>query len=416
MHYKEQEIREELEAHIQDMIADLVHDGMNTADAEEQAREAFGEMEQAVQSTIAVEGPLSSWFTRPIVWVTSLYAVISIVLTIAVNVFVGSSVSAQLQVVLLWWIFVGITGLLLLLLHWILDFVGSDSLHSVRLSFLFTIVASISITSVLDIDNFEGNVHAVVLGIVVYGLLALLWKRVTVKLLRAVVFGFGALVTWTTLIEEPLFQFFGTSRCLFITPDGVELVGALAQCKQVGVVSRPTAPLIIAILLALFYVGRFLKQYVFSQNVHTVRKLVLSAAVIAMPVVPAMVPDLNNYGELDVVPYKRDIYESYISILGRSPEEKDYLFYGRTRAYENMDAVEDILFESRERRVKVNLLYLEIVGRSATPAEVTAYIQQRLSIEEIRNELLAEYGGVSEDVLEELETFDSPSEVEPVEL
>lgn len=408
MHYKEREIRDEMQAHIEDMMLDLVSSGMEEAEARAEAEKAFGDVESAVQSTIEVEGGLPKLLSHPLLLGVIGYVVLFLVMQFAHAAVSPSAVAGQIQVVMLWWVFIGVTALTALFVHWMIQFVGPHSLYSLRLTMLFTVLVSLSITSVLDIDNFEVNVSAVAVGVVAYAVVALFWKYVSVNMARIIMYGYAVLVTWSTLIEEPLLGFIGEARCLFITPDNVELVGALAACQQVPFVGRATAPLILAGLIGAVYVVGFLRKYVSSNTVEMYKKLALTAGVVALPVVPMMTPDLNNYGELDVLPQKAAIYEVYWDVLGRSPEEKDYLFYARTRGYENLDRVSEVLYKSGERRLKINLLHLEYAGRSATKEEVDAYVESRKTIDDIRMELQEEYGAST--LLEELEEEITPGE------
>lgn len=401
---QKQLIREELEAHIEDMTADFVAAGMDAALAREKAESSFGDMDAHVEATADVEQVLPSRFRQPRVLACIGYAIVLLGMLAAIESIGASSVTGQLQVFTLWWVFVGITGMVLLFLYWIIDYLGLKTAYVLRVGLLFTILASLSMTSVLDVDNFEVNVHAVIAGIMVYLLGEVFWKRMSAAARRAIIYAFGAVVSWSTLIEEPIFGFIGTARCLFITPDNVELVGVLAACEQVPLVGRATAPIILAVLLGAPYMVYFALKYWRAHGVQLSRKLIFTAGLVAMPVAPMIVTDVNNYGELDVIPQKAVIYETYMEILGRAPEDKDYLFYARTRAYENMVGIEEILYNSYERRLKINLLHLEYLGRSATKDEVDLYVFNRKSIEAIREELqLGEHS-----LLEELEAGIEP--------
>lgn len=384
--FKEQDIREELENHIQEMVFDLVEQGIEQAAAEQQARAAFGDVDTAVEATLEVDGEVR-WVRRPGLFALGIYVAMMCMLIAAMLVTAPGVVSSQIQVLLLWWVFVGITAVVLTGIHWVLQYTGMATMQGLRVSLLLILFTSLSITSVLDVDNFEVNVHAVLAAILVYIVAASIWKQVTVDMRRGIIFAFAALVVWTTLIEQPLFGFIGTARCLFLTADTLSIVQVPAECVRVPFLSRATAPLIILLLVGVPYVGAFVWKYWGSQATAISRKVLFTAGVVAMPVTPFIVTDVNNYGELDVIPWKADIYAAYEEVLGRSPEEKDIEFYAQTRAYENMDAVREVLYNSRERRLKINLLYMHYLGRSATTEEVDKYVQNRSTIADIIQDL-----------------------------
>jgi hypothetical protein len=149
-------------------------------------------------------------------------------------------------------------------------------------------------------------------------------------------------------------------------------------------------PAYLFLLLGIPFLWLFVLQYVRNNGTRAYRKLSMSAVIVALPFMPLFVHDVNNYGELDILPWKADIYVAYAEILGRAPEQKDIDFYGMTRSYKQMEQVRDVLYRSAERRLKIDLLYREELHRSATEEEIDAYVESRSSVGTIRDDLRAQ--------------------------
>ncbi|MBI2410982.1 MAG: hypothetical protein HYV32_03790 [Candidatus Kerfeldbacteria bacterium] len=385
--YHNQLVREELEAHIADMTDDLVLEGMERVIARRTAEETFGHID-AIEQQVCAQHRQSFWHrANPFLVLGASYLLIALTFVL-LRFALGRSVNAaRLEPIMLWWAFVGITAIGMMCVHWISEYRGYRDHRFVRMVFLFILLLSFSITAVLDIDNFEVNLHAILFLLMTYVFLRWRWEQSALLLKRALVFGASAFVIWMTLLERPIFQFVGTARCLFLTPDTIPLTGALAKCQQVPLESELLLPIYVVLIIGIPTMVLFWSHYIQNSATALYRKIAFSAVLVAMPVTPTLVHNVNNYGELDIVPWKAQIYFAYEEVLGRAPEQKDIDFYAVTASYKNMEKVRDVLYASYERQLKIDLLYQEILHRHATEAEGAAYIENRKSVKQIEAEL-----------------------------
>lgn len=383
--YQDKLILEELEGHIEDAVEDLVHQGMDEKSARKKAHSQFGNFESIHEEVSAIHSHPSWILLHPATLCVVAYGFVSLVLFMW---YVITDVNGTaIELFTLWWIFFGIGSVVLMVNRWITEYLGLQSIQVIWTTFLFTFFASLSLTVVLDIDNFEGSIHALLLAAVLIISSKLLWNKLTVRWKYILIYGFTVATIWSSAAEQPLFDFIGTARCLFITPDDIPLTGALAYCKQIKPFSGYLIPIYLVMLIGAPYLFRFLWRYLQSTATARYRKMILTAAFAAIPLFPFFLNDLNNYGQLDVVKWKPDIYEVYWETLGRRPEEKDILFYAQTRAYENLDAVREVLYNSKERKIKIDLIYQEVLGRNARKRQTQQYVEHRTSVDEIYNEL-----------------------------
>lgn len=390
--YTEQRIDEELRSHIEDMVDDLVLQGVDRAQARKQALAAFGDMEQIKRDTLQYASSNVGLFTRlsTAQLLFTIYVICFLILIILWGTIGHSLYGARLEPVLLWWVFIGITGLITLLVHWMQEYYGLQE-RAFLTPIIFVLLASLSLTNILDIDNFEVNVHAVLLGALFFIALNIFWGKISIRFKQYLLYGFSILTTWATLAEQPLFNFlsywFGQSRCLFIMPSPVPLHGELAKCQQVTWTNVPLLSLYTLLLVGVPVILFFLAKYWTNSATRLWRKCVMTLACLALPLAPFAVNGINQFGALDVIPWKAGIYASYEEILGRDPEPKDLEFYAMTRSYLHMDRVREQLYISEERRIKIDLITQEVLHRHATPEEIQYFVDHRQSVQQIYDEL-----------------------------
>lgn len=378
-------IHEELQGHIDDMVEDLVSEGVNEEDARAQAAEAFGDFDAIAKEVKTVDGVFGRISGAQLL--VSIYIVVFASILFG-GLFLGGIGGSAFELPLLWWSFVGGIGMVVVGVRWLVDYMGFGSTRVVQAAYLFTAFIGFGLTRVLDIDNFEVNLHVLLFGVVLYGVVALGWNWFSVKVKKVFVYSFAVLATWSVLAEQPIFDFWGTARCLYITRDNIPLEGALATCQQVSVFSGMIIPIHVTTLTAVVFFIHFLwKEYWKSPAVSVSRKVILTSMLIGIAVVPSFIKDINNYGELDVVPWKQDIYTMYWEVLGRRPEQKDIEFYARIRAYENLGPAYEVLWNSSERRLKIRLVYSEVLGRYPTDEELQQYRENRRTVDGIYQDL-----------------------------
>lgn len=172
--------------------------------------------------------------------------------------------------------------------------------------------------------------------------------------------------------------------CLYLQPD--PFTTAPNQCTQLSWVH----PLLFLIYIKLGFSISMIAHYGYILWVRSsvlYRKVITTGAFVLMPITPFLMFGVNQSGTLDALPWKRDIYTAYVDILGRRPEQKDYDFYAQTRSYKHLSAVREVLYQSEERRLKIMLLYREILQREPSPDELDYYANSSLTIQQITEDL-----------------------------
>jgi hypothetical protein len=293
------------------------------------------------------------------------------------------------QLFTLYWTYLGILGFLSSLIYLTIRYYGLRHRKIIWVIWSWIMLFGFSITIVLDIDHFEVNLHAIIALVMVGTALHANWTKLTTFAKRNLLYVTAWLVTLSTLMNWPIFQWLYKPQCLYLTPDGIPLVGALAQCQQVSWFSPLLWPLYATGLAAAGYILYALLTYWRNTATKIIPAIILTAGIVATVLLPILWHDINNHGELDVLGWQVDINEAYQEILGRAPERKDLEFYASSRAYKHMSRVRDTLYHSPERKQKIILLYQAIVQRSPTEDELNQALKKRQSIETITAELQA---------------------------
>lgn len=372
---RQEEVRLELESHRADLREDLLRSGIPEEQVEHKLQEVFGDLDRVMQQTLAVQTRRS---LHPTTWLF-IFSVLSLTYISALFfAFTGS------EIVFIWSGIWCVLSLGLILVRFWLEYFGLKESRAIYAAFLMSLLYSFSLTAILDINNFELTIHLIGLAIVMGIGMQFSWAKLSLSLKYGCFYLFSAVATFSAVTEQPLFGFLGSLRCLFIQPSIIPLTGELASCQQLPL-WHPLLLLLYAVVLGGGgYVLYMTWGYIKNASTAWIKKVVLLSSLVSMGFVPALLPDLNRYGEVDIIPWKREIYLAYREILGRDPEEKDVEFYARSKAYHDMYHLKDVLYESEERKLKIDLLYQEIFHRHATPEEIEALAEQKLSVEQIR--------------------------------
>lgn len=377
-------IDDELNAHLLDLQDDLMAQGLTAADATATAHKQFGEVAAIRQELIGIHRGALSY----------LWPLLGGLFIVSVIPFYILRVQAPQRIVgllsehvIIWWWLAFITVAAVVLARWLMQFYGLQTRFSLYSVLALALVVSNVITIVLDVDNFEVSLHGIIFALLVGGGLLVAWAKLSFAWKRRLLLLATIIIVLSALREEPIFQFALQDTCLYLTPDKFPLAGELRNCVQL----QWWHPLLYPIYLELLVCGAILLNHVYrlwqSHGTALWRKLVMTSALVALPVIPLFVQDINNRGEIDIVPWKRSIYKSYVLILGRAPEQKDYDFYAQTRSYLHMSRLREVLRASEERRIKITQMYEHILDRAPTAAELDDYANSTKSIKKIKREL-----------------------------
>lgn len=383
MSFREQKIRTELESHMADLRDEFLNSGMTADQAEAEIQQVFGDLDTLVKQTLAVQ-PQTRTILHPCTWLMILSSVCIFVTAVAFWLMNGLSAQLVLEKALVWSAFFGVVSLGLCLSRFMLEYFGLNKVHVVYASLTLSLLISFALTSLLDLNNFEVTIHLIGLAVFLGIGLHLWWNKLKLPLKYTSLFLFSALSTFSALTERPPFQFLGELRCLFIQPNSTPLTGALSTCQQLPL-WHPLLLLLYSVVLGGgIYLLYILWGYIKNTATSVSKKIILTLSLSSLGVAPILLFDLNRYGEIDIIPWKVEIYEAYAEVLGRKPETKDIQFYARSRAYLDMFHLREVLYQSEERKLKIDLLYQEILHRHATPDEVEYFATQKLSVDQIR--------------------------------
>ncbi|MFZ6036485.1 MAG: permease prefix domain 1-containing protein [Patescibacteria group bacterium] len=378
------DIKQELESHIADGADELIATGVSPEDAYAQARARFGNVQKYERETLSVMRRRSLMHPT---FVASVAMAVAIVLSLGYWLKQYPLNGVLAQPILLSLLYVGIFSVVIIVIKLLSEYWGLRSLSALWSAILFGLMVCISITIMHDIDKVLVPFHAIVLAsIIVVGLMRF-WSRLPVFFKKVCIYGFALVTTWSALHGKELFRFIQPDACLYLTRDTTPLVGELAHCQQLAFFHPLLWPVYFVIIVGVIGGAYFLSRYWRNQGSALGRKLFVSAAFAVLPLLSLSFPDINNYGAVDIISWKPEIYLVYQEILGRQPEQKDIEFYTYTRAYRTMSRVKDVLYASYERTLVIDNLHRAIIGRPASSVEIEYFVQGRQSVEEIRHEL-----------------------------
>lgn len=377
------DIELELNDHILETVDELRAQGLTPPEAERQARARFGSPEK-IASEIAELDRQRAWWTPHVS--AALGATIAIVVSLGYWLRQYPLNSVLLQPIGLSLLYLGIFSAVTLVVKWVSEYFGLRSRHAVWLILLFSLLVNFSVTTVYDLDKVFIPLHALITAVAVAGLVVWRWSSMSVLAKRSILFGFAIVATWSAFHNQPMLAWLQTPPCIYITPDQVP-AEQLARCQHWSWLTSGLWPVYLTIVLGIIVGANFLRHYWHNAASRRLRKIGMTLAFVAIPILPITMHDINNYGQVDIVSWKPAIYQAYQDILGRRPQQKDIDFYGYTRSYQVMPKVKAVLYASRERRLKIDLLHREILQRPASAAEIQFFVDGRQTIQEIRDYL-----------------------------
>lgn len=381
--YHDALIRAELDSHVLDCIDDLQAEGRTAAEAKIIAHERFGDITSVEQAVRAIDRPVFNTKFSPLTLASVGYATVAAVLYALIVSVATPLLNDYAQLALFWWAELGIIGITLIIDRWILQYTGLKRKTGAWAIILFTLLQNICLTAVLDIDHFEVVLHNAVIALLFSLIILFSWHRLSLTIRQLSSFFLSIITTIMVFTNQRLFEWLYREKCLFITPDSIAVTG----CIQVPWFHPLLWPIYVILGLATGYLGYGLVRYWRNPSSLWQRKLLASGIIGALILVPWFVHDINNQAELDILPWKYQINQAYRDILGRNPESKDIEFYAASRAFEHMSKVRATLYQSPERKLKINQLYQQLLQREATTEEIQQHNQDQKSIGEIYFEL-----------------------------
>jgi len=360
---------EEINSHLLDCAEDQAIDLV-------EARKRFGD-EQAIYHELKIIHP---WLAAYADWI-----VIGTVLVACLPLYLGSIVLANTipglmaERLLVWWwgTVIALGSFVLLKWQWQIITPAKKSLILYALATGF--VMSVALTVTLDINNFETTVYNSIFSIVLGIVLWLSWSRLSIHYKKLLLYVGVGLLIYFAWQEHAWFESALFPGCAYVQPDPYLLPPS--QCVQFAWFN----PVLLLVYSVLGISVGIVIQYgyrLWKQSSQWYRKIVTTSVFIMMPVTPFFISGVNQSGQLDALPWKRDIYQAYVDILGRRPEQKDYDFYEKTRSYQHMSEVRAVLYQSDERRLKIKLLAPEI-----SEEQLDYYANSVMTIKEINDAL-----------------------------
>ncbi len=374
--------QDELESHVLDCADDLVQLGYSPTDALNEAKQRFGDADQIAREL----QQLHPWLAVYADWIVFGLLLLSIIPLYALHFFAAKTLlGLASDYALLWWYGGALVIVTLLMLRWQFAIVPVTKRSGVCIALSLGFFVAACITIALDINNFETIIYNALLGLVTAAALLVSWQWLSLRQRQISLTVMIAVMIVFAWREEGLGEARLFDHCLYLV-DQNPYAAPPASCEQVAWLSFYAVFMYAAAALAISYLGYYLVQ-LWRRGSQLYRKLITTGTLLLLPITAVQLSGINSLGALDVVAWKRDIYQAYVDILGRRPEEKDYLFYGTTRAYEHLSEVKAVLYQSAERTEKIKLLYQELLQREPSAEELQHYVDSTLTINEIRSEL-----------------------------
>lgn len=384
--YQQQLVREELDAHIEDMTADLISDGMDPAEAKALAKREFGNQQDIEAEVLQIHRRWAWLPWSPAALISAVYGIGLLIVVVITFVFFESIEGTAIEVITVWTIYGAIIGMALLILLWFSEYVGWHTRSMLFMGAAVSMLLAISLTIIFDIDKFETTIHAAAFSLLVILVGNVVWKYLGIRVRQVLVYLPVVIVLRSIITHDPLFSYIAKPGCWFITQDG-PLTGTLASCTQTYWWSPVLLPIYVTLIISTTYVGFYLVRYLRSQHVNIIRKVGMSAGFVSMIATPVFVHDINDHAWFDVLHKKPEIYQSYQDILGRNPTDSEMEFYAKTRSYEHMNKIRQVLLASDERTQKIHIIYNNTLGRDATEQELEQHSTNNDSISDIKLQL-----------------------------
>lgn len=374
--------RDELDSHLLDCADDLVKLGYDQAAATAEAETKFGDRSQ-IEHDLQLIHP---WLAAGADWIVLGLLVFTLLPLYLIYFFsaVPTLVIAS-EHLLLWWYGGAFIVGTLTLLHWQFSIIPLTKRLSLRIALAMGWLVATCITVALDMNNFETIIYNALFALIGLLLLELLWKPLGLWYRQWFIYLVVSAMLMFAWREAGLFESSLFQHCLYVVDNNPYAVPS-PTCQYVSPWSGYFWFIYAALTVSISYSLYYLKQ-LWQRGTVLHRQLVTTGVFIVLPIVAVSISGVNSTGSLDVVEWKDEIYQAYIDVLGRRPEDKDYQFYGTTRSYLHMSEVRAVLYQSAERRDKIKLLYEDILQREPTAEELDHYADSKLTINQILDEL-----------------------------
>ncbi|MFA6027974.1 MAG: permease prefix domain 1-containing protein [Patescibacteria group bacterium] len=376
------EIDDELDAHLSEAMDFYLEQGVDKKEAHKKALADFGDRSLVIKQLLKEN--ISSYYN----FLATISFLLCGVIFIAGFIFSHSDFLINaffLKFIYIWAIF----ALMLIGLYYVKfinNFWGAFKNKTLLAIFSFIFIYNFIIVVFYDIDAIEIIMQNTLLLTPLLAL-AFIGKKYSKQYLFRLEKIIFVIITLCTVAQKSVLSSLGSIKCLFITPDKLSSgASSFSSCQQLSFFSWNLLPFWLiagaSIGMLLFFLFNYLKS---KQNI--INKIFIGLTSTAMIVCPIFLFDSNNYHKVEIINWQPEIIQAYRDILGRDPEEKDMAFYAEHETYLYMDRIKDTLYQSQEREIKINLIYQKILKRSPSEEELSRYIENRMSIKEIRNEL-----------------------------
>ncbi|MFA6475648.1 MAG: hypothetical protein WCV88_05660 [Patescibacteria group bacterium] len=373
--------QEELSSHVLDCADDLVKLGYDQAAALVEAKKRFGDEDKIVAELKTIH----PWLAAYADWIVLGLLAFSLLPLAASYYFASPYLSLVSEQLIIWWFtgsFVVLTGLLV---KWQLHIIPLTNRLSIYVAVSIGFFISSCINIALDINNFEVIVYNGLFGLVIILILELGRKPLNIYYKKTILLVCLSLMIIFAWRENGFLQDLIFPNCLFIV-DNNPTTTQVAGCTRISFFSIYLLFIYAFSLITLGFIGYYLVN-LWKAGSGLFRKVITTGVFVLLPLSAMSVSGVNSLGVLDVVPWKLEIYQTYVDILGRRPEQKDYDFYARTRSYEHMSQVRAVLYSSKERRVKIKDLFQTTLHRPPTKQELNYYANKSMTISEIQTEI-----------------------------
>ncbi len=376
--------QEELDSHILDCADELVQLGYDRAAALQEAKVKFGDVDQVAAELARIH----PWLAVYADWIgLGVFICVAPPLYLITQLANTNPIGFYAEGLLVWWCGAAVVVVTIILVRWSQQIFLLETRRSWWLSISLGLVAAVMLTAVLDINNYETAVYNAALAMILAALGSVLWPRLNIFAKQVSIYCVIGGLIWMSWREQGIAEHQLLRGCSYLRPSALDVH---TLCEQIAWYAPRLlllyGVLALAIGMILYYLGHLWADRLMAPA----KKGITTLALVLLPLIPFYVNGVNSTGAIDVIPWKQEIDEAYINILGRHPEEKDYTFYGYTRSYEHMSEVRAVLYASEERRIKITMMYENILGRTPTTEELDTAANSYKPILEIRNELKAQ--------------------------
>lgn len=375
------EINEELDSHLADAKFYYLEQGESETEAAKKAVADFGNRDKITKQLLQENILHYYYFLATVIFLASGLLIIS--------GFIISHSEQLINAYFFKFIYVWLILLILFLggkfIKIIVNFKGPNKISTVAATFSFIYLINLAIVIFYDIDAVEIIMQNTLLLVPLFIIFGLLQKYLINSLLKIQQILF-VIITLFTVSQRSILGWVSTIKCLYITPDNVGAPGDFPQCQQIVLWHWNLVPYWLIITVALIFFLYFIINYLQSRQPMK-NKIFIGTISLAMVILPIFFYDSNNFHQVEMLNWQPQIIQAYRDVLGRDPEKKDLDFYSQHQVYMYLDKIKDTLYQSEERKIKINLLYEKILNRKATTEEINYYVNNKMTVEEIKKDL-----------------------------